>query len=123
MASLKKYIKFFKDTSGVKIWVEKVNSKFWVHFKGRNFIFSPYSSNKNQAKEKKSLPYLLAPYPGRILSIKVKEGHLVQKDQPLIVLESMKIEHTLTAPQDVKVKSILVQVGQSVGYHEKLILF
>ena len=105
------------------MWVEKVNSNFWVHFKGRNFIFKPHSSDKKQQKEKKSLPHLLAPYPGRILSIKVKEGSLVKKDQPLIVLESMKIEHTLTAPQDTKIKSILIHIGQSVEYHEKLILF
>ncbi len=121
---MKKYIKLFKDSLEVKFWIEKVDQKFWVHFKGRNFIFNPQKKRaKNSVRKISTQSYLSAPLPGRVLSIQVKEGDLVREGQFLIVLESMKIEHTLTAFQDTKIKSILVQKGQTVGINEKLILF
>ena len=121
---MKKYIQFFKDALGSKLWIEKIGQNFWVHFKKRNFIFNPQRKILKTFDQKHSTPScLFAPIPGRVLSIKVRERESVKEGQFLMVLESMKIEHTLTAFQDAKIKSILVQVGQPVSAHEKLILF
>ena len=118
-------MKFFKDPSGIKFWVEKVGEKIWVHFKGRTFTVS--NQKKELVDQKKSSiqkePYLVSPISGRVFSIKVKEGDSVQEGEALIVIESMKIEHTLTAFQLVKIKSVLVKTGQSVESNEKLLLF
>ena len=120
-------MKFFKDSSGVKFWMEKTGGKIWIHFKGRTFILSDKKKKQTAVFFKKNNiskePYLKSPVPGRVFSIKVKEGDKVQKGDSLVVIESMKIEHTLTAFQSAKIKSILVKEGQSVESNEKLLFF
>ncbi len=118
-------MKFFKDPSGMKFWIEKVGEKIWVHFKGRTFTLSQHKKKMIRRKgsniSKES--YLRSPIPGRVLSLKVKEGDLVKKGDVLVVVESMKIEHSLTASQAGAVKSLLVKEGWFVKSNEKLLLF
>ena len=40
---------------------------------------------------------IVAPMPGKIVRVLVSEGDTVEEDQPLIVMEAMKMEHTLRA--------------------------
>ncbi len=39
-----------------------------------------------------------APMPGQIIALFVKVGDTVRRDQPILVLEAMKMEHTIVAP-------------------------
>lgn len=55
-----------------------------------------------------------APMPGKILGVKAKAGDAVKKGQVIIVLEAMKMENDIVAPQDGTVASINVTEGQSV---------
>jgi len=57
---------------------------------------------------------LAAPMPGKVLQVLVKPGAEVAKGAPLLVLEAMKMEHTITAPRDGKVKEILYGAGDQV---------
>ena len=57
---------------------------------------------------------LRAPMPGKIIDIRVKDGETVRRGQPVIVLEAMKMEHTLTAPDDGTVKRVKFAVGDQV---------
>lgn len=57
---------------------------------------------------------LKAPMPGKILDIMVQEGDEVEKDQPLAILEAMKMENELKAPVSGVISSILVETGQSL---------
>ena len=43
---------------------------------------------------------VLSPFPGLIKNILVKDGDKVKKDQPIIVLEAMKMDNDITAPCD-----------------------
>lgn len=52
--------------------------------------------------------------PGTILAVKVKKGEEVQANQPLIVMESMKMELTLVSPRAGKVAKVLVHPGKMV---------
>ena len=58
---------------------------------------------------------MVAPLPGLILELKVKEGDTVQAGQPLLVMEAMKMENVIQAPHDGTVKRLLVAAGDSVG--------
>ena len=49
--------------------------------------------------------------PGKIVAVKVKAGDKVAKGQALLILEAMKMEHTLTAPFDGKVASVSASEG------------
>ena len=56
-----------------------------------------------------------APMPGKIIALQVKAGATVAKGQPLITVEAMKMEHTLTAPFDGTVGDLTFSVGQQVS--------
>ena len=43
---------------------------------------------------------LLSPFPGLIKNLLVAEGATVKKDQPILVLEAMKMDNDITAPCD-----------------------
>lgn len=58
---------------------------------------------------------LLAPMPGVVVSVSVKPGDVVTEGQPLLVIESMKLETTLTAPRDGVVAEIPFAAGDSFG--------
>lgn len=55
-----------------------------------------------------------APMPGTVLQIKVKPGDSVEAHQPLIIMESMKMEMTLSAPHPGRVAHIGCTEGQLV---------
>jgi len=64
-----------------------------------------------------------SPLPGKIIDLRVKAGDTVSRGQPLLVLEAMKMEHTLAAPADGKVKSVRYGVGEQVPEGAELIEF
>jgi propionyl-CoA carboxylase alpha chain len=55
-----------------------------------------------------------APMPGKVVQVLVSEGDSVTKGQPLVVLEAMKMEQTITAPADAQVLGVRVEVGDQV---------
>ncbi len=57
---------------------------------------------------------LLAPMPGTVVRIDVEPGARVTADQPVLVLEAMKMQHTITAPHDGEVDELAVGVGSHV---------
>ncbi len=57
---------------------------------------------------------LTAPMPGKIISIAVKAGDEVEKGQALLVMEAMKMEHTISAPADGHVQEVFYAVGDQV---------
>ncbi len=57
---------------------------------------------------------LKAPMPGKILDIMVQQGDTVEKDQPLVILEAMKMENELKAPVSGTIAFIQAQAGQSL---------
>ena len=57
---------------------------------------------------------LLAPMPGSVVRIEVGEGATVSAGTPIVVLEAMKMEHTVRAPADGVVATISVSGGEQV---------
>jgi len=57
---------------------------------------------------------LVAPMPGSVVRILVEVGATVAKGQPLVVLEAMKMEHTVSAPAAGSVTGVEVSAGQQV---------
>ncbi len=55
-----------------------------------------------------------APMPGKILAVKANPGQAVKKGDVLLVLEAMKMENEIVAPQDGTVATINVANGDSV---------
>jgi 3-methylcrotonyl-CoA carboxylase alpha subunit len=66
---------------------------------------------------------LNAPMPGTITDILVKEGDTVERGAPLLILEAMKMEHTITAPGAGTIKAIRFVKGEQVREGMELIAF
>jgi 3-methylcrotonyl-CoA carboxylase alpha subunit len=64
---------------------------------------------------------LTAPMPGKVVAVRVTLGAAVKKGQPLIIVEAMKMEHTITAPADGIVDAINANVGDQVNEKHELI--
>jgi 3-methylcrotonyl-CoA carboxylase alpha subunit len=64
---------------------------------------------------------LTAPMPGKVVSFAVQAGDLVQKGQPLAVMEAMKMEHTIAAPADGTVIELLYAPGDQVAEGQELL--
>jgi 3-methylcrotonyl-CoA carboxylase alpha subunit len=57
---------------------------------------------------------ILAPMPGRVLSVEVAAGQTVTRGQKLLTLEAMKMEHSLVAPFNGTVEDLIVSAGAQV---------
>ncbi len=53
--------------------------------------------------------------PGRVALVSVVEGASVAKGDPLVTMEAMKMELSLTAPRDGKIASVTVVAGDQVS--------
>lgn len=66
---------------------------------------------------------LAAPMNGTMVSVLVVAGDKVEKDQPLMIMEAMKMEHTIRAPADGIVESIYFNEGEMVDGGAELLAF
>ena len=65
--------------------------------------------------------HLTAPMPGAIVSVLVAVGDAVNKGQPLIIMEAMKMEHTIVAPLDGVVEAIYFAAKEQVKEGAELV--
>ncbi len=66
---------------------------------------------------------LAAPMPGKIVALLAIKGAPVKKGAPLLVMEAMKMEHTITAPSDGTVSEFLFAPGDQVAEGAELLKF
>ncbi|PZX21736.1 carbamoyl-phosphate synthase L subunit-like protein, partial [Cupriavidus phytorum] len=66
---------------------------------------------------------LTAPMPGKVIAVMVEAGSTVTRGTPLLVMEAMKMEHTISAPADGVVSEILYGVGEQVAEGAQLLAF
>ena len=65
---------------------------------------------------------IVSPMPGKVIAVLVAEGDTVTKGQPLLTVEAMKMEHTLTASFDGKVNGLAASVGTQIQEGARLLL-
>jgi propionyl-CoA carboxylase alpha chain len=65
---------------------------------------------------------LHAPMPGKVIAVPVAEGDKVEEGQTLVVMEAMKMEHTLRAPFGGHVSAVGVSIGDQVDAHQVLVI-
>jgi 3-methylcrotonyl-CoA carboxylase alpha subunit len=66
---------------------------------------------------------LTAPMPGKVVAILVRQGQHVERGQALVIMEAMKMEHTIAAPHEGTVDDILYAVGDQVADGAPLLAF
>ena len=64
---------------------------------------------------------LVSPLPGSVAQVLVEEGQTVGKGQALMIVEAMKMEHTIAAPHGGRVAQIYYSAGEQVAEGAQLL--
>jgi 3-methylcrotonyl-CoA carboxylase alpha subunit len=101
--------------------VVRLGSRIEVFLPGRHHTLEIHDPLRQELAADTRPGELEAPMPGKIIAILVGTGDRVQKDAPLLILEAMKMEHTIRAPARGRIARILCRVGEQVGEGVELI--
>ena len=95
---------------------ERSGNEIYVYANGINYVLRKKSSiTKQTSIEEESDDIVLSPITGKLLDKKVEDGDKVRKDDVIIVLEAMKMEHRLKAPRDgILSKLTVAEVGSQI---------
>jgi 3-methylcrotonyl-CoA carboxylase alpha subunit len=93
-----------------------------VFLDGRHFTFVVVDPYLPTVESPDAHGGLVAPMPGRVLAVLVKAGDSVPRGAPLIVMEAMKMEHTIAAPAASVVDKLLCAVGDQVREGAELLI-
>ena len=86
-----------------------------------SFEFKSAEDSSRRRARGLAAPEIVAPMPGKILKVLVRDGDLVSAGQPLVVIEAMKMETTLAAESAAVIKRVRVAVGETVDHGAVLI--
>ncbi len=92
----------------------------WLSRDGLSFPFGEQEFVLASRGEAAGAGPVTSPMPGTVLVVKVAAGDVVKAGAPLLVVEAMKMEHTVTAPIDGVVSELPVRTGQQVALDETL---
>src|ERR1700722_7091989 len=65
---------------------------------------------------------IVAPMTGRVISLLVEEGQIVEEGARLAVVEAMKMEHALAAPRAGRIEGLAAAVGEAVEQGQRLMM-
>ena len=106
------------DARPNRIWVDnrlahavKVGDDWWVHLNGAIHIVSIDEQGASGTGEADGM---IAPMPGKVIDLKVKVGSKIKKGDTLVVLEAMKMEHTVKAVEDGVIDELFVSQNDQV---------
>ncbi|HEU0202377.1 MAG TPA: acetyl/propionyl/methylcrotonyl-CoA carboxylase subunit alpha [Burkholderiaceae bacterium] len=94
-----------------------------VFFEGRAWALSLVDTLYVGGEGEEAGGGLKAPMPGKVIALLAEPGAAVEKGAPLLVMEAMKMEHTVIAPQRGVVKSFRFAVGDQVSDGIELVEF
>jgi biotin carboxyl carrier protein len=119
-----KYVAKILEYKGDSVIVEVNNGTYHVEIehektKAQKLIRSekpvnPVIPSATPKKVQAGAGSVVAPIPGQIHSILVKEGDSVNSGEPVIILEAMKMESEINAVASGKIKKIAVKQGENV---------
>ncbi|WP_410580336.1 acetyl/propionyl/methylcrotonyl-CoA carboxylase subunit alpha [Amycolatopsis sp. lyj-108] len=90
----------------------------WLARDGHSFAIGERERLRSAAGAAGGAGPVTSPMPGTVLVVKAAAGDVVSAGTPLVVVEAMKMEHTITAPIDGVVSELPVRVGQQVALDE-----
>jgi acetyl-CoA/propionyl-CoA carboxylase biotin carboxyl carrier protein len=93
----------------------------WVGAGGQAWVFEepdPSAARRSQLTARSATA--ISPMPGTVVAVAASSGEQVTAGQPLVIVEAMKMEHTVRAVADGVVTEILVGVGDRVALNQLL---
>ena len=103
--------------------VVRDDDRFHVFWQGQHRVISWSDPIAHAGESESEGGRLTAPMPGKIVQLMVDEGASVKKGAPLLIMEAMKMEHTISAPANGKVEALHYAVGDQVAEGAQLLSF
>jgi acetyl/propionyl-CoA carboxylase alpha subunit len=91
--------------------MEAQPEEWWTHLADETLCLTRRSPLPLPGASRASNDALTAPMPGQVIAVLVAEGQAVAAGDPLMILEAMKMEHTIRAPHDGVISAIHYQPG------------
>lgn len=101
--------------------VDRTSDLVRIAVDGKIYTATPRNPDHLNLEDGNSDQSLSAPMPGRIISILASQGESVDAGTPLLILEAMKMEHTIRAPHNGVVEAIMFKTGDFVSEGEELV--
>jgi 3-methylcrotonyl-CoA carboxylase alpha subunit len=103
-----------RDGKQLRCVVARSGEERWVWIDGHvHHLF--VVSGKSHPTPQASPDDLVAPMPGQVLKVLVRAGESVSRNQPLLVLEAMKMQYEIVAPRDGVVARVCAPEGAQVA--------
>jgi 3-methylcrotonyl-CoA carboxylase alpha subunit len=111
------------DGTAVRGTVVRDGEVFHVFSGGAHFVVNYKDPLAHAGEAEAEGGRLTAPMPGKIVALLVENGNKVEKGAPLLIMEAMKMEHTIAAPANGTVEELLYAVGDQVVEGAQLLAF
>jgi 3-methylcrotonyl-CoA carboxylase alpha subunit len=107
----------------INVTVVSANEKRHVFIDGVCFVFASIDPLFHAGSGGGAEGGLTAPMPGKVIALIAPVGARIEKGAPLLILEAMKMEHTIAAPVAGVVKAFRFNVGEQVSDGAELVEF
>jgi acetyl/propionyl-CoA carboxylase alpha subunit len=101
------------ETRTERVWTVVDGDTVWVHAFGRAWELSLVDPVERALAGEASEDISLAPMPGTVITVAVAAGETVRAGQPLVVIESMKMQSEIVAARDGVVEQVFLAVGET----------
>lgn len=108
--------------------VRSRQNRYEILFNDISYTFTvetPFSLQRmmvlNAGKGKATTEYLKAPMPGKIIDVLVREGAVVQRGEPVVILEAMKMQNEILSPINGTVVKISAKANTNVMKDDLLV--
>ena len=92
-----------------------------VFVDGWDYVLSAIDPLSPRGERSSAAGALTAPMPGKIIALLAEPGSAVEKGAPLLILEAMKMEHTIAAPAAGQLKRFRFAIGEQVAEGMELV--
>jgi biotin carboxyl carrier protein len=117
------------DGKSFEVLVEEERQTYAVTLRGEQYhvnVEDERTRRLNQGRRGPELPMgdlvIKAPIPGMVVKVLVHDGDEIAEDQPLVILEAMKMENEIRAPRAGIVRKVDVSSGQRVEQNASLLV-
>jgi 3-methylcrotonyl-CoA carboxylase alpha subunit len=95
------------------IWLVVHHDEVFIHAFGRAWRTEVVDPAERSAQQADAADVITAPMPGTVVTVAVAPGEQVESGQPLVVIESMKMQSELIAWRDGVVERVHLDVGDT----------